>query len=785
MRFGKLPGQPNLAAKFGSSELVKASRRNKPRPKAAKPAKAAPKKAAVRPARKPKAEKAAPKKAAPKRAAARKASVAKAPKATKATKRAPKKTAAAKPASRGWLGGLVRLRKKPIFEDKPGFQDRVDTLDALPSPIRIRIVLGLLGVFALAIGIRAGQLQLVMGDHYRELAIGQGSQRRSIEGRRGRILDRSGAELANTVDAESVFAQRGDVKDPARVARTLGPILELSVPGLEKRLRAGKSFTYLRRRVSPAISEAVRAAEVEGIGTQIEPRRIYGNVRLAAHVLGFVDIDGRGRAGVESSQQTRLDGQSASVLSLGDAKGMAVWTEGFDAPVTAGQDVVLTLDRHIQYRAEEVLEAAVKSQGAKAGGVVVLDAKTSEILALASYPSYNPNNLSLGSVSDRKNRVTQTLVDPGSTAKIVTISAALESGAVRPETLVDCEQGQWRVGNRTIRDANHRFGLLTVSDVMKKSSNIGAGKIALKMGKSTLHDYLVRFGFGRETGVELPGEVGGILRPVHKWREVDTVNIAFGQGISVTPLQVAQAANVIAAKGVLRPPRVVRGVMSDARKLELDPVPEGTRVLSEATARTVAEMMTEVTADGGTAPKARVPGFTVAGKTGTSQKYDPAIGAYSRERYVASFVGFLPAEDPEVTILVVIDEPKESIYGGQVAGPAFRDIAVAALASRDLYPDVPPEPLVAESRPMGSGASTVRTESAADAHGTSLEAVRALEAARSEAPPSASAVAAPGVDQDPFAVGLSPAARALLGEPLPAASEPEVHGRPKDPGAMP
>ena len=453
-----------------------------------------------------------------------------------------------------------------------------------------------------------------------------------------------------------------------------------------------------------------------------------------------------------------------------------MWSEGYsvDSPI-AGHDAVLTLDRHVQFAAEEVLEKTVLAHRARSGMAVVLDTATSEILALANYPTFNPNNLSGSTVNQRKNRVVADIYDPGSTAKIVTLAAALESKVVTPKTPVDCEEGRWRVGNRTIRDANHRFGVLSVTEVMRKSSNIGAGKIALLMGKKKLHEYLVRFGFGRRTGIEVPGEVQGILRPAARWREVDHVNIAFGQGVSVTPIQVAQAANVIAAGGVLRPPTLVRGVQTAKGNLTSIRTRTAKRIVSKQTADALTEMMSGVTGPDGTAPKAAVPGFTVAGKTGTAQKYDPELKAYSREKYVASFVGFLPAEDPEVTVLVVVDEPKDSIYGGYVAGPAFKDIATAALASKDLYPS---------SAQLGADASssTVRADPGAEDRG---DPEAAVERAVADIPAEAAALAENYPESPPPGLegSLSRKARSVLGDPLPSDEAPTLSAGPE--GRMP
>lgn len=583
-------------------------------------------------------------------------------------------------------------------------------IDALSPSARIRFFSSAFILVAVLVAGRAAQLQLIDGERYRLRAIGQGTTQRTISGKRGRILDRHGAELANSVDSESVFAERDKIEDPYRVARLLAPILGAKSENIAKRLE-GHGFVYLMRQVSPATARAVRNLKLKGVGLRFEPRRTYGNIKLASHVLGFVDVDGIGRWGIERTMQAELEGRSTQVPSIKDALRRAVWLQGFNAedPVR-GDDVNLTIDRQVQFVAEEVLERTIEAQKARSGVVVVLDSQSAEVLALASFPSFNPNNLSGSTSFDWRNRAVETVFDPGSTSKIVTLAAAIELGKVNLSSRIDCEYGQWSVGGRTIRDANHSFGVLSVAEVFYKSSNIGAGKLGQAIGRDNLYDFLTRFGFGRRTGIELPAESTGILHPPSKWYEVDLVNIAFGQGLSATPIQIIQAANVIANDGVLKKPTIIAGdnhpfVTSDAQNER--------RVISRRTANTVKEAMVFVTSPDGTAPKAAVPGFRVAGKTGTAQKYDPQLRAYSREKYVASFVGFVPAEDPKVTILVVIDEPKKGIYGGPVAGPAFREIARAALDSKDMYSNEPNAEAWLDNPRM----STVRLDPNADERG--------------------------------------------------------------------
>lgn len=351
-----------------------------------------------------------------------------------------------------------------------------------------------------------------------------------------------------------------------------------------------------------------------------------------------------------------------------------------------GDDVVLTIDRQIQHAAEVELERTVEfNEAAAGGGDRGSSRSTGDVLALASYPSFNPNDLGGAVPGADLNRTTSAVFEPGSTLKMVTISAGLEDKKIAPSDHID-ENGRWRVGGRTIGDT-HRYGSLAISEIMKVSSNICLGrKIGLMLGRERLHEWLTRFGFGAPTGVPLPGELPGLLRPAASWREITLANVAFGQGLSVTPLQIAQAATVLANGGVRVSPRLVLGTVDKAGATKPAGEPRTERVVSAETARLVRDMMIEVTHKGGTAEAAAIPGFVVAGKTGTSQKIDPVTKSYSRSLYVSSFVGFVPAEKPEVLVLVMIDEPKKAYYGGTVAAPAFKAIATAALSARSIFP---------------------------------------------------------------------------------------------------
>ncbi len=584
---------------------------------------------------------------------------------------------------------------------------------------------------------RAFELQVTNVDEYREHAERQALTKKQVVAKRGIIKDRHGAELAISVDVDSIYAEPNRITDPEGTARALAPILGRSPAALKKKLEGQRYFTFLKRRVDPSVAQRVEALGLPGIGIQPEPRRFYANRELAAHVLGFTSLDGEGRSGIERAFEETLRGQTYEVPGLRDALGKRVYREGF-VPQAAleGHDVLLTIDRQIQHATELELAKAVEEANGQAGVAIVVQPRSGEVLALASYPSFNPNSLGEGAVSDRLNRAVNAVYEPGSTLKMVTIAAAIEEGLVTPTTRVDCEDGSFRVGGRTIRDSDHKFGVLTVADVLKVSSNICSAKIGMQLGRERLYSWLLAFGFGGRTGIELPGELNGLLRPASEWKDITLANVAFGQGLSVTPIQIAQAASIIANRGELTPLRLVSGTVDKAGVTTPTPRTAPRRVLSEKTAMTLGRMLTEVTKDGGTAKSAAILGFEVAGKTGTAQKVDPVTRAYSRSLYVASFVGFVPAEKPELLVLVLIDEPRKSIYGGSVAAPAFQRIASQALAALEIHPED--------------------------------EASRAafLASARLPPLPSPEGAAPSSPVQGLLAVGtLSPRARALLGEP--------------------
>lgn len=557
---------------------------------------------------------------------------------------------------------------------------------------RIRIAacgLVMLGL-AVWVGGRAVQLQVDEADEYRALAESNYLKEMNVPGRRGRILDRKGVELASTVQMDSVFCNPRQLVHVPGGAETLARTLRLDPKELARRVASSRSyFMWVRNQVTPEESAAVMALELPGVGIRKEPKRVYPKEALAATVIGYAGREGRGLEGVERSYDDVLRGTGVAMVGLRDGKGRALLAEGMvDPDAGAGSDLVLTLDSYISYVSEEALARGVAASKAKAGIAVVIDPRTGDVLALANVPTYNPNQPGQALTAGAKNRAITDSFEPGSTMKTITFAAALEAGAVRPTESIDCEMGRMAVGGRIIRD-DHPKGVISAAEVFKHSSNIGTVKIVRRIGRQKLHDALLGFGFGRRTGIGLDGEVRGVVHPVARWSEIGFANHSFGQGLTVTPLQLAAAFSTIAAGGTYRPPRLCVKVIDRHGHESPCPRPaprEERRVMSEAAARTLREIMVGVT-EGGTAKQAAIPGYPVAGKTGTSQKVTD--GKYGDER-VSSFVGIVPADDPRLVIAIVVDEPEvRPAYGGIVAAPIFKEIAEASLRYLTVPPTAP------------------------------------------------------------------------------------------------
>ncbi len=549
---------------------------------------------------------------------------------------------------------------------------------------RMRVVLLLLMAGFLVLVGRAVYLQGVNKDFLREKGEARYSRVITLNANRGKILDRHGEPLAISSPVESVAASPRDVRaEPAQLAR-LAKLLDMPRAELDKKLAEPRDFVYLKRQLAPDAADRVLRLNIPGVFLQREYRRYYPYGDQTAHLIGFTDVDDRGQEGIELAFNQRLAGVDGSRRVLKDRRGNII--EGVESIRTPqqGEDVVLSIDRNIQYLAYRELTDAVQQHRARAGAVVVLDAKTGEVLALVNQPSFNPNqrtrNLKSGQM---RNRAVTDLFEPGSTLKPFTAALALEAGLVRPDSVIQTVPGTLTIGPMTIRDA-HVHGALTVSEVIQKSSNVGSAKLALALAPEYMHTKLAQLGFGSVLRVGFPGEAAGRLRPYQSWRPIEQATMSYGHGISVSLLQLARAYTVFASDGQLRPVSL----------LKLDQPPAGERVFSAATAHAVRRMLESVTQPGGTALRAQVAGYRVAGKTGTAHKLD-ANGRYAPNRYIASFVGFAPASDPRLIVAVMIDEPSAGqYYGGVVAAPVFAQVMAGALRMLAVTPDAPTQTIL-------------------------------------------------------------------------------------------
>jgi cell division protein FtsI (penicillin-binding protein 3) len=560
---------------------------------------------------------------------------------------------------------------------------------------RVALALGFLLLWAVAIEARLFYLQVI---RYSELsARAERQQSRTIEApaKRGDILDRHGHILAYSVDADTIYAvptELGDVEAAtAALCRALGDCDAKDRQAMTERIRKGKYFAYVRRQVWPDQAARVAALGLPGIGFIKESKRTYPNSDLASHVLGYVGVDNVGLAGIERAYDSLILGRAGTVLVERDARGSAF--SRVERPPTAGAALELTIDEYLQHIAERELRAGVQWSGASGGSAIVMDPATGEILALANAPDFNPNAYRDAREELRRNRAIQDIYEPGSTFKIVTASAAFEERAVTPNTIIDASAGNIRFGRRVIND-DHNYGVLSFAEAIIKSSNVGAIKVALKLGPEKVSDYVRRFGFGQPTSPDFRGESPGIVWDPSKLTDSALASVAMGYQVGVTPLQMAQAVSAVANGGELVQPRVVRAVIRDRRRL---PVPRKVmaRPITTNTAATLTQIMEGVVTDG-TGKAAQIPGYTVAGKTGTAKKL--VNGSYrGHSDYNVSFVGFVPAHKPVFAIVVVVDSPhRVSPYGGVVAAPIFQKIAETALRHYGVPQSInAPEPLMA------------------------------------------------------------------------------------------
>jgi cell division protein FtsI/penicillin-binding protein 2 len=540
---------------------------------------------------------------------------------------------------------------------------------------RIGLLFAVFLVLLALAGLRATWLGGVRASDLRSRAVSQQVQEVDVSARRGTIRDRHGVELAVSEDSVTVFANPKVVKDPAGTAARLAPFIgrpyQQVLGALSDR---SKGFVYLARKVPLQKGELVKKLKVDGVGTTEEPRRVYPQGSLASQLIGAVGTDNYGLSGVEQSREKHLHGTDGKRKIVNDALGKPISIVD-EKRASAGQDVDLTIDAAIQQRVETVLAGVGQTFRPRGATALVVDPRSGEILADANWPPVDPSKPGSSPAYNSQDRSVQASYEPGSTFKAVTVSGALEDRKIKPTTVFDLPP-TIQVADRVIKESHARgYISLNVAQILAQSSNVGSVKIGLAMGPNRFDHWVRRFGFGSETGIELPGEAAGIVPRPAQYSGSSLGNLPIGQGLAVTPVQMIAAYSAIANGGVMRLPHVIQGDESPAR-----------RVISARTAAQVARMLEGVLAAGGTAEEASVKGYTLAGKTGTAQKADPKLGGYSKDKYVGSFIGFAPARKPRLLVAVMVDEPQVSIYGGEVAAPAFEKIVSFALP----YLRIPP-----------------------------------------------------------------------------------------------
>lgn len=561
-----------------------------------------------------------------------------------------------------------------------------------PNPfkwVRLRVFLvgSFLGVCLVVVVGRAFQLQVLESDWLQSKAEGQYQKAFEDIPNRGNIYDRNNARLATSLDVSSVCAYPREIGSPAETAAVLGKALQLDRTHLLDKLSSRAHFVWVKRHADPEEVSALKALGLEGIGFRTESRRFYPTKTVAAQVIGFCGTDGTGLSGLEFYYDDVLKGQQGRGTTLRDALGRSFAKPACASEGKTGLNLVLTIDGNIQCIAEEALSEGVRAYSAKSGLALVMAPKTGEILAMAHYPRFNPNAYNDYPGWSWRNRVVTDFFEPGSTFKIFLMAAALESGLCTPRSEFYCENGAYRVGRNVVHDV-HPHDTLSLRDILKYSSNIGAAKVGETIGSHYLYDTLRAFGFGNRFSIGAPGETPGRLLPVGQWTSIDARAICFGQGVAVSALQLGSAVSAIANDGLLMQPYVVHEITNSQGRVVKAFEPELVRqVISTESARLLKHMMQRTVEKGGTGVRAALRGHTVAGKTGTAQKVDSGGCGYAEDKFMASFVGFAPVEQPEIVTLVVIDEPKKIHYGGVVAAPVFKEIVEKTLR----YLKIPPE----------------------------------------------------------------------------------------------
>ncbi len=553
------------------------------------------------------------------------------------------------------------------------------TRPVVGSSLRYTLVLGGLLAGMALLGARAAYLQVWNSDYLREQGDARHLRVIADAPHRGMILDRNGEPLAISTPVESVWAQPAELSRARERWPALARLLGMTQSELAALVRrhAGREFMYVKRHMTPDVAEQVRTLRIPGLALQREYRRYYPAGAVTGHVVGFTNVDDRGLEGLELAYDRSLGGVSGKRRVFKDRLGNVVEVSESVALPIPGRDLVTTLDRRIQYVTYRELKAAVERHQARAATAIVLDARTGEVLAMVNEPTFNPNNRGQLRSDLFRNRAVTDTFEPGSTLKPFTIAAALQSGKFSPTSAIDTSPGTYKVGHNTVQDTRN-YGRLTLAGIIEKSSNVGASKVALALGKERLWEQLRQVGFGSATGSALPGEVSGVLNSPQRWAPIEQATVSFGYGVSVTPLQLARAYMTLANGGVLMPVRLVHD----------DAPPAGERVLPEHVANDIRDMLESAVSEVGTGAAAAVAHYRVAGKTGTAHKLGQQ--GYAQHDYIASFAGFAPASDPRLVMIVMIDEPRAGAYhGGEVAAPVFSKVMAEALRLLNIPPDAP------------------------------------------------------------------------------------------------
>jgi cell division protein FtsI (penicillin-binding protein 3) len=619
------------------------------------------------------------------------------------------------------------------------------------------IVAALAAIWAGAVFGRLGYLQLFRYSEYYSRAQHQQRLIVDVSASRAEIFDRNMNPLAMSVPVDSAFAVPSEIADPDMVARLIGKVLDVPSDEIATRIASSHSFAWIARKLPPEKANRIAAMNLRGIYFQREGGRFYPKRELAAHVLGYVDVDEKGLGGIEYELDDSIRSKPEKMLILADAHRR--WYDSTDKAPDTGTSVELTLDEKIQYIAEKELAQAIQETHAKAGTVIVENPNSGELLAVANWPTFNPNAAKDSPPDTRVDRAASALYEPGSVFKIVTLSAAIDQGVTNPDEVVDCQNGAIYIAGQRIRD-HKAYGNLTVAQILQYSSDVGAIKIGLRLGAPKFYDYIRAFGFGQPTGVDLPGESRGKLRRLENWTPVSVGSISMGQEVGVTPLQMITAVSAMANGGLIVRPHVIRE-QRHGNEVTEPQEPQPRRVIKETTAASMRRMLEGVVL-GGTGKKAQLDGYTSAGKTGTAQKYDPETGRYSTHDLIASFVGFAPLNTPALTIYVQLDSPVGPHDGGQVAAPVFKRVAQQVLPYLEVPRDIP----VTAVTLRGSRAGAARPQDEGLTDDSDFEPIQGTANAAMDDLPSPPPPLAP--------VSPAPTVELAEGDGIPA---PELHGK--------